>query len=896
MRALIVCVGCCFVWACEDGGGGVDAAAVADGSPMIDAANDAATVDAAVVDAAVIDAAVVDAAVIDAAVVDAPVADAAVADAASVTDAATTIDANTTDGGVPPGPCSSVQLVSAGAEHTCVVTDTGGVRCWGADGSTTFAPQAELGYGRSNSPGLDNYPSDAGDVYLGTTASDVSAGYRHTCAVVTGGDVMCWGLGDYGRLGYGNEDSVGRYQLPASVGAIVLGATAVKVGAGAEHSCALTDTGTVRCWGRSQYGQLGYGNIDSIGDDELVATAGDVNVGGTVTQLSVGADHTCALLMGGTVRCWGRNGDGRLGYGTVTPVGDDESPASMGDVSVGGVVSQIATGASHTCALLMGGAVRCWGQANLGQLGYGNGQLIGDNETPASAGDVPIGGTATAIAAGGNHTCALLSTGEVRCWGEDFVGGPAIGDNEPASAAPAVSVGASVSRISIGVYHACVELAGGATRCWGQSNDGQLGYANATSIASPAAADDVRVCWTNQPPGSFPVTRVVTGGYHSCAILTGGVLRCWGRNDVGQLGYGHTNDIGDDELPSTVGNVDVGGVVIDVALGPTHTCALLMGGNVRCWGSGSAGKLGYGNTQRIGDDELPSSVGYVDIGGTATALAAGTNHTCAVLTGGSVVCWGSGSHGKLGYANTNNIGDNETPASAGTVNVGGVVTQIGAGDRHTCALLMNGAVRCWGSGANGRLGYGNTSSIGDDEVPAAAGDVSVGGTVSQLAVWGRGACALVGSDVVCWGENGYGQLGYGNTTTIGDNEAPSTAGTVNIGSPVAEIAGGGGATGGYNCARTTSGQVYCWGAGSALGYGYAQFNQRVGDDESPASAGPLILGGTADQLSAGDAAACARMTTGAVRCWGDYRALGYGETRNVGNDETPASAGDVQVQ
>ncbi len=186
-------------------------------------------------------------------------------------------------------------------------------------------------------------------------------------------------------------------------------------------------------------------------------------------------------------------------------------------------------------------------------------------------------------------------------------------------------------------------------------------------------------------------------------------------------------------------------IIIPLATGNAHTCALLDRGAVRCWGAGSFGRLGYGNTDDIGDDEIPASAGDVDVGGTVTQIAAGSAHTCALLDRGAVRCWGAGSFGRLGYGNTDDIGDDETPASAGDVDVGGTVTQIAAGGAHTCALLDTGAVRCWGLGGLGKLGYGNTDDIGDDETLASAGDVDVGGIVGPLVCNGLVA-TIVGTD------------------------------------------------------------------------------------------------------------------------------------------------------
>ena len=159
------------------------------------------------------------------------------------------------------------------------------------------------------------------------------------------------------------------------------------VTAGALHTCVLLSGGRVRCWGFNGSGELGRGTTDEAGES-LPATAGDVDIGGPVTQLSAGQHHTCALLDSGRVRCWGTNGSGQLGYGNVTPISATSPPSAAGDVDVGGTVRQVEAGGASTCALLDTGAVRCWGDNSLGQLGHGNTDDIGDDETPAAAGDI----------------------------------------------------------------------------------------------------------------------------------------------------------------------------------------------------------------------------------------------------------------------------------------------------------------------------------------------------------------------------------------------------------------------------------------------------------------------------------------------------------------------------
>jgi hypothetical protein len=204
-----------------------------------------------------------------------------------------------------------------------------------------------------------------------------------------------------------------------------------------------------------------------------------------------------------------------------------------------------------------------------------------------------------------------------------------------------------------------------------------------------------------------------------------------GRRHQRPAGYANTTSIGDDETPGSVGPVDLGAgrSATAISAGGLHTCALLDNGSVRCWGTGGDSQLGYANTDSIGDDETPGSVGPVDLGAgrSATTIDTGDFHTCALLDDGTVRCWGNGPNGQLGYANTADIGDDEAPGSVGPVDLGAgrSATAIGTGGFHTCALLDDGTVRCWGFGFVGSLGYANTADIGDDETPGSVGPVDL---------------------------------------------------------------------------------------------------------------------------------------------------------------------------
>ncbi len=391
----------------------------------------------------------------------------------------------------------------------------------------------------------------------------------------------------------------------------------VQVVTGGRHTCALLNDGHVRCWGAGGAGQLGYGNNQSL-------SSPGGNVGGGlqdafVTQLSAGTSHTCALLEGGAVSCWGDGANGRLGY---PDGGSRQSPG--GPVPLpedAGVAEQVVAGYDHTCVLMSNGTITCWGADDWGQLGY-PGEAVGA---------VPLGDEADvvmALSAGYRTTCALFDNGTVRCTGfnwEGNIGIPPVFDDPSPDAWPIntayhefqgdldFGVGAFVSRLAMNDGgHSCAVIEGptpGADdtlRCWGAGNAGRLGYGNTQNRPTVLPmSDDV--------PLGGNVSLVAAGDAHTCALLTDGGLRCWGRGSDGRLGYGNNANVGDGTGDSIIeaGDVELGltgGVEVkQIAAGGSvfsveaeivslgHTCVLLSDGNVRCWGFGENGQLGYGD-------------------------------------------------------------------------------------------------------------------------------------------------------------------------------------------------------------------------------------------------------------------------------------------------------------
>jgi len=392
---------------------------------------------------------------------------------------------------------------------------------------------------------------------------------------------------------------------------------------GGNHTCALLASGAVRCWGYNISGQLGRGDVENIGDEPGEMPPQDVEIGGTVGQLATGINHTCALLAGGAVRCWGENQPGVLGYGHIFNIGDQAGEMPPDDVDLGAPVELLSAGFSHTCARLVGGEVRCWGANNSGQLGIGSKENLGDDpgEMPPPAAE--LGGVPIQLEMGSAHSCALFNGGAVRCWGNNFTGELAhdypndLGDTPGEMPPTNVDIGGAALQLVSDRTHRTCAILDGAVRCWGAGRHGELGNGGGLALCPQGACWDHSSCCIGDeldempPQGlelSAPAIHLAMGYAHSCAILLGGEVRCWGEGYSGKLGQGHTQDIGDDpgEMPPPI--VDLGGEpAVQLSAGYEHSCALMRSGSVLCWGGNSVGQLGRDDNATIGDEpgEMP---------------------------------------------------------------------------------------------------------------------------------------------------------------------------------------------------------------------------------------------------------------------------------------------------
>ncbi|MCC7442433.1 MAG: hypothetical protein IT285_12425, partial [Bdellovibrionales bacterium] len=696
----------------------------------------------------------------------------------------------------------------------------------------------------------------------------------------------------------------------------------LQVGVGTDHSCALLNNHTVKCWGGSNSGQLGQGDMSSRGDGpgerNIALRPVDLGSGARVARITVGYWHSCALLVDGGVKCWGYNTPGALGLGDSSPRGD--ASGEMGDnlplvdLGTGRSAQDVVAGGNHTCALLDNGSVKCWGGNNFGQLGLGDFSYRGDN-AGEMGNSLPIvslgtGRTAQALAAGGAHTCALLDDGSVKCWGRGIEGQLGQGDGidrgdgagEMGDSLPPINLGTgrTAKAITAGDYFTCALLDDDSVKCWGENNYGQLGLGDFSYRGDNAGEMGDSLPALSLGAGRTP-HALAAGTQHACALLDDNTVKCWGNGTGGQLGHGNSTNLGDNagEMGDSLLAVDLGAgrTAFAVSGGYNQNCAILDDGSVKCWGWNGFGKLGLGDTSARGDaaGEMGDFLPALDLGTgrVSVSVAAGRIHSCALLANGSVKCWGGGIFGQLGLGNPqdmgegldggggpmNEMGDNLPAVDLGT---GRTAKAIAVGDFHSCAILDDDSVKCWGHNGSGQLGQGDLANRGGqsgemgDNLPAI--DLGTGRTAKAIAAGFSHTCAILDDDSLkCWGDNTYGQLGLGDNTSRGfmPGQMGDSLPAVDLGTSHTALAITAGAD--HSCVILENDAVKCWGRNhlGQLGLEESVFSHRGDGANEMGDNLPAVMLGTgrsASALSAGSAHTCAILDDATLKCWGSNQA------------------------
>lgn len=696
----------------------------------------------------------------------------------------------------------------------------------------------------TNSDGTNQLDVEYGTVLLNTAS--VSINTSHACASMDDGTIQCWGSNNNGHLGNGSTEEASSSSVLVSG---ITNAIDVKVGGG--FSCALLEDASVACWGYNRSGQLGNGSSVDYSATPVVVTGID-----NATAISLGTSHACALLEDKTAVCWGDNGYGKLGNGAYLDASTPVVVSGLTDISM------LSAGYQSSCAVLTDGTAKCWGYNHVGQLG--------DGTTAPSSVPVTVTGItdASAISTGNRASCALIADGTVKCWGADWDGTLGDGVGETESTVPVVVSGlTTATSISLVYRHACSVLEDGSAVCWGSNTDGKLGNSSVSEsfvpIPVPALTDIESIvagynvtcarlnsgqinCWGDNSSGqlgqgaanTFPLSivdgitdamAIDTADSNTCALKEDGTVACWGENAYGQFLSGTTDKVATPIIIDGLTNI------IDISVGVTSVCALTESHEVKCAGRNVEGQLGDGTNDNATQTAVTVS-GLND----AISIIGGQGYHCAIKAGGSLVCWGYNSDGRLGNGSTQN--SNVPVPVAGLTGVTKVALYY-----EGCALLEDGTVYCWGDEY--------------DSTPVLIEGIN---DAIDIDVRANHSCVLRSNGTVkCWGSNGSGQLGDGTGIS-----SDTPVDVLNVDDVVSVKLGNN-----NSCAVNADGTVKCWGD---------LYYENSGVSTETTSTAIEFLEGVAD-LSMGSSHRCARYKDGAVACWGmnDKDQLGAGESKDV---------------
>ena len=689
--------------------------------------------------------------------------------------------------------------------------------------------------------------------------------------------------------------------MAVTTSGVLSGITLTQLDAASNSSCALSAAGLGYCWGGGAIGQLGNGSTTAAQSTAVAVTATGVLSGQNLTQITGGTTFTCALDNTGGEFCWGENSNGQAGN-------PDTANNFLVPVSVMSQSTMISTGYNHAC-LLRRGKAYCWGDDTYGELGNNTTTTTPQSTpVPVYTGGVLSGLTLIQISAGQTWTCALASTGNAYCWGNNSTAtglsdAIALGNNtNNASSVPVlVSGGLSFTQISVGNDFACGLTSAAVAYCWGNNRSGQMGNGGTSLSLVPGAVT------TTGALSGVTLTQIEAGTSYACALASTGTAYCWGLGTSGQLGNS-ASSTATTAVAVTVSGVLSGAALVQIATGGTTTCALDSSGAAYCWGAGGSGQLGNGSTTAT--QNAPVKVTATSIGSPLVQITAGTSFACAVASTGAAYCWGLGTGNQLG----NNLNTSSTTPVAVTATgalAGATLFQISSGQLATCTQDTTGAFYCWGTNTNGQLGNASTTSSG---VP-----VVVGGIV-PLPPTGAAAFPANTTAAVYWVASSLGTgtlsgytvtaspggvtcstttaltctlTGLSNGTTYSvtvvtntsdGSSPPSAATTVTPWPPTARIS-----VGKSHSCTIFNGNAYCWGDNT---------NGELGNNASSATpqATPVAVnttgvlsGKTLTQIGTGTGFSCALDSAGLAYCWG------LNTSGQLGNNSTTQSNVPVAV-
>lgn len=833
--------------------------------------------------------------------------------------------------------------VAAGADSTCAIGASGEAKCWGDNSRGKLGQDGPNIGDNSGEMGDELTPIQVGTgltVKLASRSLDNICVIVDDASDTHDDKIKCWGNGEYGKNGYENTAKIGDQldEVGDNLGFVNLGTvnTALDIANSNTATCAVLTTGDVKCWGDGRYIGKANGSTSNLGDDagEMGNALPIVDLGTNMkaSAIAAGINHFCVILddttdtYDGYVKCWGDNSAGQLGIETTTKMG--EGVGTMGDnlpmvdLGTGRTAKKLALGHSQTCALLDNDKVKCWGDngGTLNLLGY----LTGGNRggSPGDMGDnlpfIDFGPNyiVSDLAVGYISSCAVVTTdnvtSSVKCWGASSYSQRLSSNPGDGSNWTIVNLGDDDRAIAVmaGLTQNCALLISNEVKCWGRGNMGINGQENSLLISSPSSVDPIDL-----GTGAVAVKLIKGGGLNdggtllrapNCAILNNGDLKCWGQNYEGKLLT--PKNIGDEtsEMGINLAAINLGAGVktTDLTVNEYHTCAVTNNQEAKCWGrNGSlSGNGESGVVDGFGDGQSMSSLPVINLGSAVKALdvEAAQSGTCFLSTDFDVRCVGSGFTGIPGKENSNSIGDaasemgdNLTPINLGTDKK---AMKIKSGGNSICALLNDQTLKCWGYQAK-QLGYGDNGPIGksENEMGDNLDAILLSSTekIIDFTMGNNFLCALLDSQrIKCWGDGEFGVLGRndGSTSWVGDSllEMGDSLPFVDLGSGRTVKNIWSGPTAKHVCALLDNNDLKCWGRNTAgqLGLGDASNRgdaiNQMGDNLEVVDLGTGLY---PVDMSMGENHTCAILNTGDLKCWGSGRSgqLGHENTTTLGD-------------
>ncbi|MGY8670817.1 MAG: RCC1 domain-containing protein, partial [Candidatus Poseidoniales archaeon] len=769
-------------------------------------------------------------------------------------------------------------------QHTCILELDGDVLCWGLGTSYQLGTGSTTSYNYPYETNVDSY-------YPNLNFSSISTGDLHTCALDSDSELLCWGSRAQYRLGDNSASGTQNYPYKYTGDSEVYDKKLAMVSSGGEHTCAIRADATTWCWGLGNYGQTGDGSINMGTQPKQVQFPNNLSA----TSLSLGYSSTCAIVDTDEIYCWGRNHAGQLGIGNTT----DQSLPIKVLLPSGRTALAIESGDYHTCAILDDYSVKCWGQNTNGQIGDGT---TDDRSSPAS---VILSGVNNPIqlSAGQSSTCAVFDNGRIKCWGLNSNGELGTGNqNQQNSPQDLNSIShLHASHVTVGNAFACATFHDGAPRCWGSGGSGKLGTGTTSSSNVPVsireyASENITIIegseisipltvagwdYTTSASGTYPtgvtwdnVTESIVidsdlqvGNYTISVAVSNSVksvtasielkvidrIDRWSdRVESHSLGMSVLSE--DDSIP------------VDLSIGRLYSCFITDSSNY-CQGYNTNGQLGENSySQRNTPYEI---YGFDE---PLTSISTGNEHTCGINENGELYCWGLNSYGQIGNGYNHYTYKYNSPQKISidySSNQLPPALQISTGYQHSCGIFEDSNLYCWGYNGQGQLGLGDTTLRNRPMIVQTPGD----DLFTDISLGYSHSCSIIkNGSVYCWGYNNYGQLGdstndYSNIPVYSQLPSGSKAVAISAGDY-------------HNCAIMDNSSVYCWGYNqrSQLGNGN-QTNMNI-----PVHVN-IPIGSNPVQISSSDSHTCTVMDNGSMYCWGhnDYRQVEGLITENLGN-------------